>query len=171
MDQLGGNRIHEFEQRHYREKKRWIQTRQGGKWLKSSDGRDFVVRNALYESYPKIWYDWLKTDEGEKWIITNNWIGSNGWKVWESAFNEYWSSKAKKNKGLWVLIITITIISFVVSIDRQIKHPELEWEWRISWWWVLVLIPVFVLHCLVKLIIRTIRMRSWRGLVIDKYNI
>lgn len=149
----------------------WLKTRQGRKWLKSSDGRDFVVRNALYESYPKIWYDWLKTEEGEKWIITNNWIGSSEWKVWEAAFNEYWSSKAKKNKGLWVLIITIATISFVVSICRQSAHPELEWEWRIQWWWVLVLILVFVLRYLVKLIIRTIRMRRWRGLVMDKYNI
>lgn len=170
LDQLGENRIHEFEQRHYREKKRWIQTRQGEKWLKTSDGRDFVVRNALYESYPKIWYDWLKTEEGEKWITTNNWIGSNGWKVWQDCFIQYWEERDASSSSLFLILFLIEIIPYIIyRIYVDSVYSVYEVEWSMSWLGVLLVcfFSTFVISYIVRIIIRAIRMKRWRGLVIS----
>jgi hypothetical protein len=153
----------------------WLKTRQGGKWLKSSDGRDFVVRNALYESYPKIWYDWLKTDEGEKWIITNNWIGSNGWKVWQEHFVQYWEERDASSISLFLLLFLLEIIPYTIyRIYINNVNNIYETEWSMSWGGVFLVcfFATFVTSYIVRIIIRAIRKKRWRGLVISgKYAI
>lgn len=153
----------------------WLQSRQGGKWLKTTDGRDFIMKYALYESYPKVWFDWLRTEEGEVWINKNNWIGSKDWEKWQAAFNMYWSQRTENRGGDFGIITLLIAVIAIVAVAVGLFEEMSIWEWRIEWWWILVIACLFFLflylYSVVQLIIRAIRMRRWRGLVIDKYDI
>ena len=140
--------------------------------LKSSDGRDFVVRNALYESYPKIWYDWLKTEEGEEWITTNNWIGSNGWKVWQACFIQYWEERDAFSRFLFLILFLCEVIPYTIY-RIYINLIWADGEWSMSWFGVLLVcfFSTFVIPYIVRIIIRAIRMKGWRGLVNRMYKV